>query len=191
MMPSDSLSKKNLKKSGKASLLTAGADKSTRSAVGGPMGADVSAAREEKRHDASTAQEDRPETVVKPENSIKTPAPEVREAVKAPETDLATKQLSEHTEVVKTAKNERRGRPSIHPKKVDEKGEKMTGITIELESDLNMFLDFCMEQDKTIKSKRALVKRFIRKALEDETNAKSFEAWKALQQDKRPFKINI
>lgn len=191
MMPGDNLSQKNLKKSGKASLLTAGADKSTRSAVGGPMGADVNTAREEKRNEAPTAQENRPETVMKPESSNKTPAPEAQEAAKAPKNDLATKQASEHTEAVKTVRNERRGRPNIHPKKVDEKGEKMTGITIELESDLNMFLDFCMEQDKTIKSKRALVKRFIRKALEDETNAKSFEAWKALQQDKQPFKINI
>lgn len=126
-------------------------------------------------------------------NNAETVKKAAAETAQKPEKDEKTSVEKGSATKAKDGENKlpgsRRGRPRVHPEEIDNQGQKMTGMAIKLESDLNMFLEFCLEQDKSIKSKEELAKMILRKALE--TNRPAFEEWKKVQLSKPTYKIEI
>ena len=183
------------RKTNKASLLAAGAQKSTKAATGLPEAPGqatepvqptetkpvtaTETKKEEKKQDKAVQ--------ITPEPADRPQTPQ--EPLRAPERKLAADSPSKPQNAQEGANTSRRGRPSSQPREIGEDGLPTVGINVRLDGDLNMFLEFCMEQDKTIKSKVELIKLFIRKAREK--NGAQFEVWKQRQLDKPTYSIDI
>ena len=107
--------------------------------------------------------------------------PEVKKepakAVQEPKEEAVRKPAEKAAPVAaKTTEKKRRGRPQVRPLQYDEQGQRVINTNVPLTEELQMFLDYCVDQDDSVSSKGAFISKLVQNCYEK--NFEEFRVWK-------------
>ena len=103
------------------------------------------------------------------------PEEKAKEVQKEEKKAEAAKEKEKASPVSVPLEKKKRGRPQIHPMKLNSSGEKLINTNCPLEEELQLFLEYACEMDGGV-SKAAFIRKLVHNCYEK--NFDSFHAWK-------------